>query len=59
VAEATFEVEMHPEPSGDRVATRIKLMQRMEAMGAAARTVSWVVDRRLRKLLDRIERAAL
>ena len=59
VTEATFEVEMHPEPSGDRVATRIKLMQRMDATPAAAGVVSRLVDRRLRKLLNRIEQASL
>ena len=54
---ATLEVVIHPEPTGEVVATRIRLMQRMEAKPQAARMVQWIVDRRLERMLDRIERA--
>lgn len=57
VPEATLEVEIHPEPTGESVATRIRLVQRMEARSQAATAVQWVVDRKLARLLDRIERA--
>lgn len=58
VPRATLDVEIHPEPAGDTVATRVKLIQRMEARSPAASGVQWLVDRRLLKLLDRIDRAA-
>jgi hypothetical protein len=57
VKAATLEVVIHPEPTGEVVATRIRLMQRMEAKPQAARLVQWIVDRRLEWMLDRIERA--
>lgn len=59
VHDASFEVEIHPEPQGDRVATRVKLMQRMEATPAVASGVRWFVDRKLQRLLARIERATV
>ena len=55
--DVTFGVAIHPEPAAGGVSTRIKLTQRMEA---APQLASWLqnhMNRRLERLIDRIERA--
>ena len=52
-----FGVEIHPEPAGEGVGTRIRLTQRMEAAPQLARWLQAYGNRRLQRLIDRIERA--
>ena len=55
--DVTFGVEVRPEPAGEGVGTRIKLTQRMETSPQLATWLRAYVDRRLQRLIDRIERA--
>jgi hypothetical protein len=55
--DVTFAVEIHPEPGGGGVGTRVKLTQRMEAASSIAAWLQNYGDRRLERLIDRIERA--
>ena len=55
--DVTFGVEIHPEPAGSGVWTRIKLTQRLEAAPQMERLIRRYVNRRLHRLIDRIERA--
>ena len=53
--DVTFGVEIHPEPAGGGLGTRIKLTQRMETAPQLATWVRGYTNRRLRRLIDRIE----
>ncbi|MDJ0498063.1 MAG: SRPBCC family protein [Acidimicrobiia bacterium] len=55
--EVTFGVEIHPEPAGGGVGTRIRLAQRMEAAPLLASWLQSYGNGRLERLIDRIERA--
>jgi hypothetical protein len=56
--DVTFGVAIHPEPTGRGVGTRIKLTQRMETAPQLAKWLQYYASRRLRRLIERIERAA-
>ncbi len=53
----TFGVEIHPEPAGGGVGTRIKLTQRMEAAPQLAGWLQNYGNRRLQRLIAKVERA--
>ena len=55
--DVTFGVEIRPEPAGEGVGTRVKLTQRMETVPQLASWLQSYVDRRLQRLIDRIDRA--
>lgn len=55
--DVTFGVEIRPEPAGGGVATRIKLTQRMETAPRLATWLQRYANRRLRRLIDQVERA--
>ena len=54
-----FEVGVTPEAMGGEIATRVRLIQRLESPGSSARLLRWYLARRLERRLDRIAKASV